>query len=88
MKKKEQAELLIPLMKYYYPADHQLEARIQEIEEELNPPKEEPPKESPKSLLKNKSAMNQSMDLSERPKTPKPLDSSTLKPSAYAIKDL
>lgn len=32
--------------------------------------------------------MNKSLDLSEKPKTPKPLDSSMLRPSAYAVKDL
>lgn len=32
--------------------------------------------------------MNKSLDLSEKPKTPKPLDSSMLKPSLYAVKDL
>lgn len=38
--------------------------------------------------MPNRSMMNKSVDLSERPKTPKPLDSSVLKPSLYAIKDL
>lgn len=57
---------------------------------ELNPPKEEEikAKDSPKSIMPNRSMMNKSVDLSERPKTPKPLDSSVLKPSLYAIKDL
>lgn len=32
--------------------------------------------------------MNKSLDLSSRPKSPKPLDSSVLRPSAYALKDL
>ena len=32
--------------------------------------------------------MNKSVDLNEKPKTPKPIDSSTLKPTMYAIQAL
>lgn len=35
-------------MKLYYPAEDQLEARVQELEDELKPPKEEV-KESPRN---------------------------------------
>ena len=39
-------------------------------------------------LKKKQILLNKSLDLSNQPMTPKPLDLSILKPSPYAIKDL
>ena len=38
--------------------------------------------------LKNKSRMNRSMEIGDTERTPKHIDSSLLKPSPYALKDL
>lgn len=57
----------------------------------MNPPKDPtPPKlQNQESLEKlKKSKLGKSADFSEQSKTPKPLNSSMLKPSLSAIKDL
>ena len=79
-------------MKYYYPAQDELQAKIKAYLYEINPPKEPtpPPKLKSESSLEKlkKSKLGKSSDFSEKPKTPKAIQLSTLKPSLYALKDL
>ena len=89
LKKKEQADLLRPIMISYCPEEEDLEAKLEEYMREAYPPAPEPEvrKRGHSHLHLSKSVTLKPVEAEEE-KEPVILDPSHLKPTAFAIKDL